>query len=437
MEIKAFKAYRFNADVVGNTGNCISPPYDVISDQLQQQLYDKSDYNIVRIIKGKTSSSDTDTSNQYTRAAEYFSKWISQGALKQDADEIVYSYVQDFDIAGKTVQRSSFIALGKIEEFGGTVKPHEKTLDGPKADRLKLQLACNANFGLIFMLYKDNKLVADQICKKSMTNKPLIDFIDENQTRHRVYSVPDAKDIQSVKAMLQDKSCVIADGHHRYETALNYYKITKNPAAQFQMMAFANTCNEGLLVLATHRLVYGIKGFNCDNLIADLSSNFEITDFPFDSAFGKTKAKEKMLAKMKADFDSDKNSFGIYCGNNCYKVAVLKNKTAMDAVASDKTPAWRSLNVAVLHKLILEKTLGIDDNALAAKTNLEYVKDTPDAVDDCIAKVDSNKIQAAFFTNPEKMDQIRMVSDANEKMPQKSTYFFPKVYTGLTVNLIK
>ncbi|MBL7106020.1 MAG: DUF1015 domain-containing protein [Phycisphaerae bacterium] len=436
MLIKPFKAYRFNPDVVKNNGDCISPPYDVISEKLQSHLYAKSDYNIVRVIKGKTNDSDSESDNQYTRAAEFLNDWIGQNALKQDDKEMIYSYIQDFQLGNQNVQRSSFIATAKLEDLGTGVKPHENTLDGPKADRLKLQLACQAKFGLIFMLYKDQQMVADNINQKKLEDNPLVDFIDEQGVRHRLFGISDQNDMDAIGEMMKDKTCIIADGHHRYETALNFYKQTKNPAAQFQMMAFANTCNQGLLVLATHRLVYGINNFSGEKLLADLSEDFTITDFTFNNDSDKAQAKQKMLSAMKSDFDNDKNCFGVYCSKGKFSTVSLKNKDAMESIAADKTPDWRKLNVAVLHKLLLEKQLGIDDKALAAKTNLEYVKDTPDAIDECIEKVDNGISQAAFFISPEKMDQIAAVSETGEKMPQKSTYFYPKVYTGLTVQKI-
>ena len=434
MEIKPFKAFRFDVNVVDDAGSCISPPYDVINSAQQQKLYEKSEYNIVRIIRGKTTTSDDDANNQYTRAAVYLNDWLKQGVLKQDSDESIYSYVQDFEIAGRQFSRSSFIALAKLEGLGGAVKPHEKTMDGPKADRLRLQLACNAKFGLIFVLYKDRDKIADKISEKAMQQQALVDFVDEQNVRHRLFAVTSKNDTDAITKMMADRSCMIADGHHRYETALNYYKQTGNPNAAYQMMAFANTCNEGLVILATHRLVDNVKDFSLEKLLAGLKKNFEISEYKFDSPQNKTQARQKMLSQMKADFDKDKNSFGIYGKDNTFYVAVLRDSNAMDPVAPDMSRPWQSLNVAVLHKLVLEELLGIGDKQLADKTNLEYVKDTSSAIDDSIAKVDTGQKQVAFFTNPEKIDQVLTVAGQGETMPQKSTYFYPKVHTGLTIN---
>ncbi|MHC4109474.1 MAG: DUF1015 domain-containing protein [Planctomycetota bacterium] len=434
MEIKPFRAFRFDPGVVGDVGSCISPPYDVINSAQREQLYERSKYNIVRIIKGKTTSLDNDGNNQYTRAADYLKSWIEKSALRQDSVESIYAYVQDFEVAGNHFQRSSFIALARLEEFGKTVKPHEETLDGPKIDRLNLKRATVAKFGLIFMLYEDEQKIADEIIERTTTQQPLVDYTDEQDVRHRLFAITTKDSIDAITGMMADKDCIIADGHHRYETALNYYKETNNPAAGYQMTALVNTRNEGLRILATHRLVGNLENLQFDKLIVALKENFEITKFEFDSSQAKIEAKQKMLARMKVEADREKNALGIYGGNNAFYIAVLKDKEAMDSVASDMSSAWKSLNVSVLHKLVLEKLLGIGEKELAHGGNVEYIKDAGSAVDESIAKVDTGLKQIAFLVNPPKMEQLIMVTDAGEKMPQKSTYFYPKVYTGLTIN---
>jgi uncharacterized protein (DUF1015 family) len=435
MKIKPFKAFRFNAEVVGDVGSCISPPYDVIDASGQQMLYEKSKYNIVRIIKGKTTHSDNADNNQYTRAADYLNTWIEKGVLKQDPTEAIYAYVQDFQLAGTQFQRSSFIALAKLEEFGPKVRPHEQTLDEPKIDRLNLKRATSADFGLPLMLYEDGQKIADRIIESAASQKPLIDFLDEQDVRHRLFAITAKDDIEAIAKMILDKSCIIADGHHRYETALLYSKETSNPAAAYRMIAFTNTRHEGLVILATHRLVGNLKDFDAVKLIAKLKGNFEIIEYKFGHRpSDKAVAKQKMLAQMKTEYDNDKNMFGIYSGNNAFYTAVLKNKQAMDSIAPNMSSRWKSLDVSVLHKLVFEEILGIAEKQLADGIWLEYIKGTDNAIDESIAKVDSGQKQVAFFTNPVKMQQIKMVTDTGEKMPQKSTYFYPKIYSGLTIN---
>ena len=200
------------------------------------------------------------------------------------------------------------------------------------------------------------------------------------------------------------------------------------------MLAFANTCHKGLVVLPTHRVAGNLEGFSFEKLIADLRENFELTEFKFDSSQAKTDARQQMLAKMEAQHTNGKNAFGVYGASDAFHVAVLKDTQAMDSAMPDMSPAWRALDVSVLHKLILEELLGIDQEKLARNENVQYVKDTPNAIDDSIAQVDAGHKQAAFFMNPVKMQQLMAVTDAGERMPQKSTYFYPKVYTGLTIH---
>jgi len=434
MEVRPFKAFRFDEQAVGDVGSCIAPPYDVISPEQQQRLYEKSDYNIVRIIKGKTSESDGETNNQYTRAAEYLNGWIEKGVLKQDSTDTIYAYVQDFQIGGADFRRLSFVALGRLEEFGEIVRPHEQILTAPTIDRLNLKKATEAKFGLVFMLYEDPEGIADAIILKASGEKPLIDFNDEQNVRHRLFSITDKEDIDTIVEMMRDKSCIIADGHHRYTTGLMYAKETDKPTAKYQMLAFCNTRHEGLIVLATHRLVGNLDRYDSAELIAGLNKNFAVTSYGFSSPEDKAGARRKMLAQMKAEHNKDKNAFGIYDGSGAFYVAVLKNTGAMDYAAPDMSRPWRSLDVAVLHKLILEKLLGIGAEQLAGGANVEYVKDGDNIIEQSVQRVDQNEKQAAFFMNPPKISQIRMVADAGERMPQKSTYFYPKVFSGLTIN---
>ncbi len=189
MEIKPFKAYRFNSAVVGDAGDCVAPPYDVISAEQQEQLYAKNEHNIVRIIRGKTSASDIDGDNQYTRASGYLRDWIGSGALKQDSGEAIYGYVQDYDLGGTHLHRVTFIALARLEDFGQIVKPHEQTLNKPMEDRLNLTKATSAQLGLVFMLYNDEQGIADEIIERAAAGEALIDFTDEQGVRHRLFAI--------------------------------------------------------------------------------------------------------------------------------------------------------------------------------------------------------------------------------------------------------
>ncbi len=434
MEIKAFKAYRFNKAVVGNDGDCIAPPYDVINAEQQDQLYAKNDFNMVRIIKGKETDSDSESNNKYTRAAQSLNRWIEQGALKKDEKDTIYAYVQNFTAAGENFTRSGFIALGKLEEFGTGVQPHEKTLDGPKADRLNLTRATQAQFGLIFMLYDDKEQIADKIIKEATKKEALTEFVDEENVSHAIYAIDDPNDIAAIEEMINDKEAVIADGHHRYETALNYRRESQNPNADYRMMTFINMHNEGLVVLPTHRLVGDLENFDMAKLIKDLENEFEITTLAFSDEDSKIAAKDKMFELMKADFDAGKNSFGVYGKDGAFYKVTLKSSDSIKQASPDLSAASQSLDVSVLHTLILDKILGIGEAQLASQSNLKYIKDIGDAITDSIEAIDSGDKQVVFFMNSTKTQQVRDVAAAGEKMPQKSTFFYPKVFTGLTIN---
>ena len=437
MEIKPFRAVRFDKTKVASVGDCIAPPYDVIDDKLRQQLYEKSEYNIVRIINGKKSNSDNETNNQYTRAAGHFNSWLECGALKKDSADAIYAYVQDFQVAGEKICRSGFISLAKLAEFThekGGISAHEQTLDKPKIDRLNLTRATEAQFGLIFMLYEDQQQIADKIIEKAATQEALIDFADEQNVRHRLFAINDKNEIEQIEKMLLDKNCIIADGHHRYETALNYRKESKNPAADYQMVAMVNTNNAGLVVLATHRLAGNMDDFDFEKFLTNLKENFKITEYRFENPQEKSAAKEKMLEQMKSEQKTATNVFGIYGSNGAFYAASLEKKEAMDSAATGRSDNWKALDVSVLHKLLIEKHLGLDEAKVAAGGNIEYVKDTGSGIAESIEKIDNGQMQVAFFMNSPTTREIKSVTQSGEKMPQKSTFFYPKMYTGLTIN---
>ena len=434
MEVKPFRAYRFNKNIVGDVGDCIAPPYDVISDDMQSALYARSDYNIVRIIKPRAEQNTDSTANIYTRAAELIKEWIASGTLIQDDSPAIYAYVQDFELAGAWFQRYAFVALGKLEPFGKTVKAHENTLVGPRKDRLNLKRATAADFGLVYMLYADPKHVADAIVESRVGGEALGDLTDDLGVRHRMFAVTDEQEITAIEEMMQHKSCIIADGHHRYETGLAYAAESGNPNAQYQMLAFSNTCHKGLIVLATHRLVDGVENFNFAELMKKLETDFVINKLSFNSSQEAKTARHAMLDCMKAEHAHDGNCFGIYGGDGAFYVATLKNKEKMDEIAPDKSRAWRHLDVTILSQLVLDRMLGVDAEKLASGNYVTYIKDSGNKAKELVASIDAGRGQVVFFLNPPKIEQIQQVAAAGERMPQKSTYFYPKIFTGFTIN---
>ena len=431
MDIKPFKAYRFNKEVVGDSGDCIAPPYDVIDSSMQDELYTRSTYNIVRAIKGKAGPNDAAADNVYARANEYLEDAINSGALALENNEAVYAYVQDFEIAGQAFERSGIIACGKLKAFGEGVQPHEKTLEGPKADRLNLTRATGCQLGQIFMLYDDPQNVDRQIISKALSKEAVIDTTDEHDVRHRLFVVDETDSIDAFVAMMADKQAVIADGHHRYETALNYWAETQNEQAEYQMLTFVNMRNEGLVIQPTHRLLVDMADFNLSALLDEFKDEFEITEFAFSDDADRQQARKQMFKMMKAN--DHENIFGLYAGTNAFYAILLKDSKFIAALCPEMSQAAQQLDVNVLHTLILEKHLGICDAKLASQSHLIYIKDLGDALDKSVAKVDSVESQGVFFMNATRIEQVQAIAAAGEKMPQKSTFFYPKIFSGLTI----
>ena len=436
MEISAFRGYRYDASVTGAPGRCIAPPYDIIDPDQQQELYDRSEFNIVRVIKGKSFPEDNENNNVYTRAAGALREFIDKGALKRDEAESIYVYAQDFSVGGESFRRSGYIALGKLEAYGGNIRAHEQTLSGPKADRLNLMRATKTQTGQIFMLYSDPEKTIDAILAQACEGRELLCHKYEEGVAHRLFAITAPGQIEAVKKAMADKSIFIADGHHRFETALNYYQETKNPAASHHMMTFVNTHNEGLVVLGTHRLVKNVAGFEAGKLMEQLKGQFDVATLCYSDEEEKELRKQQMLDGMAVEMAGGENALGMYFNDGAFYVATLSDKEAMDKAAPEHSEAWRRLDVTVLHKLILEQHLGIDEAALTAQTNVEYIKDIGDAAGRAMAKVDSGTHQGLFFLNMTRPQEVEAVAAGGEKMPQKSTFFFPKIFSGLVVNVL-
>jgi len=438
MDIRPFKAFRFDDAVVGDAGRCIAPPYDVIDDEQQERLYLQSPYNVVRIDRGKEFPSDNGQENVYSRAACCLRDWIDQGVLRQDTRDTIYGYVQDFEMSDRKFVRKNFIALARIEDFGPGVRPHEEIMAKPMMDRLYLKRATLAQLGLVFMLYEDPQTVAEQIIDKAMVGRAaLIDVADEQGVRHRLYGVTAPAEIKQIVRMMARNYCIIADGHHRYTTGLRFAEESADPAARYQMMAFANTCQTGLIVLATHRLIRALPNFDGPRLMEGLKDHFEIERYPFSTASEKANAKDTMRTRMKTLFSQDRTVYGVYWGQGAFYVAALRDRQAMQEAAPAMSPAWHELDVAVLQSLVLERRMGVTAERLAQGRSVSYVKDTTSGVEESIAQIDAGMQQVAFFLNPIKIRQLVAVTDSGQRMPQKSTFFYPKMFTGLTLQKLE
>ncbi|MFX1368243.1 MAG: DUF1015 domain-containing protein [Promethearchaeota archaeon] len=437
-----FRAYRYDKNKVGDYSKVVTPPYDIIKGKKVDELQGMSPYSISWIIKNKPEDTDTADSNQYTRARDLFGKWIEEGVLKQDEKESFYVYGQDFELDGQKLSRFGFIGLIELEEFASEAPSkgkftgalqHEETLPKDIEDRLSLCRACMAQFGQIFVIYPDHEGQVDMILKKYMEGNPTMDVTDNEGVRHRLWAIDNSEDTSFITKHMEDKYIIIADGHHRYKTALALSK--ENPeleSAKYRMLTFVNASNPGLVILPTHRLVQNLEEFSAENLINSIKSSFEVVEFS---------KREDMFQLMSRNFKSGKHSFGLFLNDGKFYTLTLKDATIVDEVLADKSIEHRRLDVAILHSVILDKTLGIDKQKLAQGTvkgggYVVYIKGIGDAAEEAIKSV-QDEAQAVFFMNPTRIEEVEAVSRNLEVMPQKSTFFHPKVWTGFTINKLK
>ncbi|MBI1911555.1 MAG: DUF1015 domain-containing protein [Deltaproteobacteria bacterium] len=441
-EIIPFRGLLYNSGKVGDLNKVMAPPYDVISPKFQDELYNRHPNNIIRLILAKTNPSDTEGNDRYSRAAADLEKWLGEGVLAKDEKPAIYYYTQTYTLkTGKRQTRKGFIGLSKLVDFGKGVHPHERTLSGPKADRLKLMQACNANFSCIFSLYSDPKLLINATLDAATKGvAPIIEVADDDGIENKVWRIDDPEVIKKVTEPMNDKTLFIADGHHRYETALNYrnYMREKNPdytgaeLFNYVMMYFSNMDDEGMTIWPTHRVIHSVKNYDGKAFLAECAKYFDIEAFEFTEA-NEADVKKAFLGRLEAA-GKEKIAMGL-CMRSCssYQVLTLKDNNTMDSVFGSTIPeVFKNLDVTVLHALVLNKILGITQEAQEKQENLLYVKSYDEALSAC--KKETN--QLVFLLNSTKIEQVKAVAEAGLVMPQKSTYFYPKLLSGLTLNLL-
>lgn len=420
MEIKPLNVIVYNQDKV-NIEDVVAPPYDVIDSNYQNELYERSDYNIVRLILAKGE-------NRYEDAKNDFNKWLEEKVLTQLDKPCILYIVQKYTTEkGKKVERKGFIARNKIEKFGeGKIFPHEFTMGGPKADRLKLVSACKAFFSQIFMVYSDSTmLMENDIGKKLSETKPFIDVKDDKDVQNLVWVIDDENDIKRIQDMMNDKTLLIADGHHRYETSMNYSnEHPENEEAKYVMSYFTNLDDENLIVYPTHRII--TRQIEPYVLLESVKKHYDIEEFIFDS-YTKEKVKEDFLAKIEEE-NQKQITMGLYM-KNVNKFYVLKLKPEAQNLV-EAPEVLKKLDLTVLHELIITKELGYTKEEQMAQDGIKYIKQEAEAFD----MIDLGKAEASFIMAYPKMQDIRDISSAGYKMPQKSTYFYPKLLSGLAIN---
>jgi uncharacterized protein (DUF1015 family) len=429
--IHPFRAFRYDPQQV-SLPQVVTQPYDKITPARQAQYYAANQHNLVRIILGRREEIDDAEHNVYSRAAGYFRGWRAQGILRQDTLPSIYVYSQRFTLPGSAtkVERRGFVAVGRIEDYSaGVVYRHEQTLAKPKADRLDLLRATRGHFGQLFMLYEDSGQIDSMLANPG---DPVISVEDEYGVLHRVWQVTDERVIQSVQAAMSDKKLIIADGHHRYETALTYRnerRAAESSAAaqpgtapyEFVMMTFVNMNSPALLILPTHRVVRGLPAFS-EETFRDASRNFfdvEEVDGSIDGPRATAILRESGRAGTSILAVTAKRSF------------LLHHPSAAATRFAGLSVRQQELDVVQLHKCLLEKVLNLSEESVHNQQNLSYVRDASEALSQ--VRDASSPADIAFLMNPCRMSQVRDIAFADEVMPQKSTDFYPKLLSGLTI----
>lgn len=430
-KVAPFRGVRFNANKVGDLGQVVTQPYDRIGPELQREYYDLHRYNIVRLIQGQKFEDDTPGHNVYTRAHDFYRTWLEAGYLLRDAAPAFYVYRQTFTLPdGAELTRQAFIGALELVEFSeGIVLPHERTLSGPKADRLNLMRATAFDFELIFMLYPDPNNRIKALFDAAIGSQPPdadLNELFEKDVRQQVWAVDDPKAVAAVMAEMAPKmGLIIADGHHRYETAINYRNEMreKNPKApasaafNYAMISFVSMDDPGLTILPTHRLILGYKTKTPAEILEGARASFEVTAEPNRAA----------LEAAMAQATPDDRRLGFYDGQ--YYLLRLRDPAIMDQVVPERAAEWRQLDVSILHELIIERVMGITKKQVEAKEHLDYFRNLNEA----LAEVDAGRAECVFILNPTRIAEVKACSSCGEKMPQKSTDFYPKMISGLAM----
>lgn len=432
--IRPFRGFRYNPDKFCDLSDVITMPYDRIHDAEQAQYYDLSPYSYVRIIQGRRTPDDNDENNVYTRARGYMLNWLVEEVLIRDPAPVLYVLEQTFTTPdGVEHTRRGLTAALELSRFDeGVVLPHEHTLSGPKVDRLNLTRATQTGWGHIFMLYPDETSVVNQLLQPFLdTHMPALvrDRVIEPDVEQALWVINDPALIEAVVAEMATKQpLIIADGHHRYETALNYRDEMRaqhpdappDAAFNYVMVTFVSMSDPGLVVLPTHRLIHSYTKLGGKALLKALEPYFVVETMPDRETL------EAGLAKATPDHPR----FGFYDGapgTGAYVLLTLKTLNAMAALAPDRDPHWRALDVAVLHELIIEHVMGLSKESVRRLENLTYLRDPESGY----VAVDKGEANFLFLVNPTRIEQVQACTVAGERMPQKSTDFFPKVVSGL------
>ncbi len=424
LDFQPFKAWRYDPERV-NMSAVLAPPYDVISSEKQQKLYERSSFNSIRLILNKKDPADTEQSNSYTRARDTFREWQEKGVLIQEAQPCLYVYRQTFKdpATGAIKNRSALLGRVRLEPFEkGIIVPHEKTLSGPKVDRMHLLKTVQTNFSPVFGLYEDKSSKIRSIIQDPMNSRTIFTAEDDDKITHTLWAIEDPDILGKLQKALKTKKVYIADGHHRYETALEYARQQREARKSSDMvvfpfdymyMALVSFEDPGFIVLPTHRIVTKI-GMSGGEIIRRLEEYFKV--------------EEVSLAKLKAmtaSYDNSGKTFGLVVEEGSFLLTMIDKEKSKARMVSGKPEVWYDLNVNVLGHLILAELLGLKEDRWESVLKFEHT------VDGAVAPVQKGEATAVFLLQPPKVEMLEKMGSVGERMPQKSTYFYPKLATGL------
>ena len=426
VDIAPFKGLLFNQEKTGPADQVTAPPYDVISPEQQDALYKKNPYNVVRLILEKQYPEDNEEQNRYTRSSATFNQWIKEKILVEDEKPGFYVYSQEYTYEGQSVCRVGFFARVRTEDFSsGNICPHEFTLAKAKQDRLNLLKACRANFSPVFGLFSDTSGVVDAKLNQAMQGEPFA-VVEENGVLGKAWRLDDDETLAFITKQFHKKKIFIADGHHRYETALNYYKENKNDVddSAHVMMFLTNLEAQSLAVYPIHRLVKSPVSFDEADFMSQIENYFDVE--PLNKGAGKNEIRKALDSIGEGDI-----VFCVYLGQGRGYFIKVKEKTNMlPLLAADEPPQLHVLDVAQLHTSVLKTILKIDTKQPNSQKYVTYKVDMVEALN----RVDSGEFDLAFFMNATRISEVRNLAEKGIRLPQKATFFYPKLLSGLVIN---
>jgi uncharacterized protein (DUF1015 family) len=439
--IAPFKGLTYNLERLDDISNLIAPPYDVISEEEQEGYYQTDPYNVIRLILGKKKTGDTDWDNRYTRSADVYNRWESEEILVRTDTPAMYVTSLTYDLGdglGPRVRWGLIVLVHIEDEDSGVILPHERTFSAHRDDRLKLMRACSAQLSQVFGLYEDPDNMVFNPLKKAIEAPPQISFAFRDSTNHQLWVIRDRSILRKVADAMSEKTIIIADGHHRYETSRNFRNMMRarygwrppNRAYEYVMMYLTNMNDVGMTILPSHRLIKRYEPFQLEPFLDSLKQWFEISALSSSKSDPSSQSLE--LKRMLEEKGRSTSAIGFHChgDTNCYLFSLKEG--VRDEMGEDLHASLKKLDVLVLSRFIFQKSLGFSKEDLDNEEIFHYKSDMVEA----LSLVDSGSYQMAFFLNPTKMEHVKEVTGNALIMPRKSTYFYPKVLTGLVFNKI-